>query len=91
MLLTKTKKKLSIWEQEMPGRGYLYVDDIVEAIYYFFMNSLMIPSFINIGTGVDISYQRIGLMIISQKVGYKRYYTFGILVNQMVCQENVWM
>ena len=53
---------MEIWGSGKPRREFLFVDDLAEACFYF-MNTDFTDSFVNIGTGKDISIMELVHMI----------------------------
>ena len=56
------QEKVEIWGSGKPRREFLFVDDLAEACFYF-MNTDFTDSFVNIGTGKDISIMELVHMI----------------------------
>jgi GDP-L-fucose synthase len=59
---------VEIWGTGTPKREFLHVDDLADACY-FLMKSYNDKSFVNIGTGVDLSIKDLALMV-KEVVGY---------------------
>jgi GDP-L-fucose synthase len=59
---------VEIWGSGSPRREFLYADDLADACY-FLMQEYNDPSFVNIGTGVDVTIKELTLLI-KDIVGY---------------------
>jgi GDP-L-fucose synthase len=59
---------VEIWGTGSPLREFMHADDVADACY-FLMKNYNDPSFVNVGTGVDISIKDLALLI-KEKVGY---------------------
>jgi GDP-L-fucose synthase len=66
---TKAKKENSpfveIWGTGKAQREFLYIDDLVDALYFFMKkyDAKDLPNFVNIGSGVDISIKELAILI----------------------------
>lgn len=63
---------IKLWGTGKAKREFLYVDDLADACLYFMENydAKELPTFINIGTGKDISVKELAELI-KNIVGYK--------------------
>lgn len=64
----ENKERVIVWGSGKPRREFLFVDDLVSAIF-FLMKNYDDPSIINVGTGYDISIKNLANKI-SDIVGY---------------------
>lgn len=79
----KNKKKLIIWGSGKPKRELMFVNDFADAVI-FFMNRKIKESFINIGTGKDLSISWYAKFIMKKlnvklKIKYDRTKPDGML------------
>jgi GDP-L-fucose synthase len=63
------QKEFSVWGSGTPRREFLYVDDMARACIYFMEAKGEKPSWVNIGTGLDISIDELAHLIAS-KMGF---------------------
>lgn len=69
---TKNEKKVIVWGTGKARREFLYVNDVVDAILYFFekYDAKDIGEFLNIGSGEDITIKELAALI-QQVVGFQ--------------------
>jgi GDP-L-fucose synthase len=71
-----SKDSVVLWGSGKPFREFLFVDDLAQGAI-FLMNNVSMESFINIGTGNDISIKDLALLI-KQIVGFEGQIEFDI-------------
>ena len=69
--LQHKEKNFKVWGSGKPKREFLHVDDLSRACVFLMEHKEEIPySFINVGTGIDISIKDLASMI-AKKIGFK--------------------
>ena len=68
-VVDEKKREITLWGTGKARREFMYVDDLVEAIFYF-MENYEGQSFINVGWGSDISIKELADQI-AETVGFK--------------------
>lgn len=66
---SKSRVKVALWGSGSPKREFLHVDDLARACVYL-MNSDFEGSFLNIGSGTDLSIKALATLI-SDQIGFK--------------------
>ena len=66
---THDLKFVTLWGDGTPRREFIHVDDVVEAMLYFF-DKIETPEIINIGPGKDVSIMGLA-QIIKDEIGYE--------------------
>jgi len=70
------KEQVEVWGTGKAKREFLYVGDLVNCLIYFMKEVDHLPSFINVGSGEDISIKNIANLI-SKIIGYKGNINFN--------------
>jgi GDP-L-fucose synthase len=88
-------KTVTVWGTGMPKREFLYVDDLADACIYImglsklnYKNALLNQSFVNVGTGKDISLRELAQMIkeivgFSGDIEYDKKKTDGTMLKRL--------
>ena len=79
---------VSIWGSGKVRREFLFADDLAEAMIFFMSkhDAKNMPSFVNIGTGVDMSIKELAL-VIKEIVGFKGGLDFDISKPDGIAQK----
>ena len=56
-------KEVKVWGTGKSKRQFLYVEDLVDALLHFMVKIDHLDSFINVGTGVEISIKDLSLLL----------------------------
>jgi GDP-L-fucose synthase len=62
----KNLKEIDIWGTGIAKREFLHINDLANAIIYFMQKGIDDLSFLNIGTGIDISIKELLYLIIAE-------------------------